>query len=383
MKELFFNWIKSNNLTTNLESEFEYKYIIENIKNNDVIEKNKSFLEKGGNIIFFEPFEIFTNKKKVLITGIDGQIGYYVKKIFKDCELFGLVNKENFEVEKDIIKIKIDITNKFELEKIILMIKPEHIIHLAGISSTSKCNQLPDQAILINGVVGCNICDIIHKNNLNIKLFNASTSEIYKGHIKYNIKNIDYNHYPTHPYSIAKNLSHNMIDWYRNNFGHHFSNGIIFTTESRKRGDEFLTKKLLNHISSLKNQQYYILKLGNLDSNRTFIHANDVSIAIKIILEQDKGDNYNICGDKSYNIKYFLIQLYKYFGIDLIEKDNCFYLFDIKVIQFENNEINETRPDLGIDKNSIITGDNSKLKKLGWIIPENLEQFIEQIDKEV
>lgn len=350
--------------------------IVEFKDNYDIMEESETLEE----YIYFNSTskEIETKKRRLLVTGIDGQIGYYVKKEFSDYMIFGLV-KDKFESEKDIIKIKCNLEDRNELEKIILMIKPYAIIHLAGISCTQQCKLEPIRTININGLVTINICDIILKNKLDIRLFNSSSSEIYKGNKVYEIKSDDDNHKPTHPYSISKSMAHNMVDWYRKTFNLNFSNGVIFTTESIKRKSSFLVKKCLDHLYSVLEDKYEPLKLGNLDSYRCFIHANDVAKAIRIIIEQNQGDNYNICGNNILKLKNFILELYQYFGIHLIEKNSCFYYKDKILIEFESPELIDKRPDINVDKNAIIIGDNSKLKKLGWKIPDNINDFFEQL----
>jgi GDPmannose 4,6-dehydratase len=88
------------------------------------------------------------------------------------------------------------------------------------------------------------LCDIIHRNKLPTKLFNASSSEIYKGHVDYTVKEDDTNMFHRHPYSIAKIMGHSIVDFYRNTYGLLFSNGVIFTTESPLKSQEFLLNKV-------------------------------------------------------------------------------------------------------------------------------------------
>ena len=334
----------------------------------EIIKREEEYLNNGGKLVFPLPkLEIISKKEKILITGIEGQIGQYVQENFKDHEIFGITKQiQNYD---NGLKFEFNINNLELLERTILTLNPSKIIHLASITSSEYCVKHPIECIQTNGLVSSKICEIIHSNNLKCKFFNASSSEIFKGHNQYCIQVNDNNYRPTHPYSFAKLLSHQIVDWYRNSFNLPFSNGVIFTTESKFRKSCFLVKKLLNHITDLKNNEKNILELGNLDSKRVFCHANDVAKAIKIILNEDKGDNYNICGNNILSIKNLILNLYKINNIELKEEENTFTFNNEVIIRFNTPSLISQRPD--VDINTLITGDNSNLLDLGWEINDN------------
>ena len=153
----------------------------------EIIQREENFLNNGGKLLFPLPhFEIVSKKEKVLITGIDGQIGKHVQDNFKDHEIFGITKQiQNYE---NGLKFEFNINNLELLERTILTLNPSKIIHLASMSSSEHCVQYPIECIQSNGLVASKICEVIYNNNLNCKLFNASSSEIFKGHQKYCIK---------------------------------------------------------------------------------------------------------------------------------------------------------------------------------------------------
>jgi GDP-D-mannose dehydratase len=164
---------------------------------------------------------------------------------------FAHKNKQSNNLTK-FTKFYFDIKTTSELELNINLIKPNIIIHLAGISSSIDAFNNPISCLELNGFVVANICNIIHKNKWSTKLFNASSSEMYKGHVNYSVSENDNNFYHNHPYSIAKIMGHSIVDFYRNNYNLPFSNGIIFMTESKLRSDSFLLKKVSLHAQSYK-----------------------------------------------------------------------------------------------------------------------------------
>jgi len=348
----------------------------------EIIIRENEYLEKGGQLIFpFPKLEIYSKKPKMIITGCDGLIANHVIEDLKnDYTLYGICNKKNMILNKNVIKYNFDINNYDNLKKMILSINPEIIIHLASISSSSYAYNNVIETLNVNGMVTSYICDIIHKFNNNIKLFNASSSEIYKGHKDYIIKENDTNMFHLHPYSIGKILSHTIVQFYRNHFNLCFSNGIIFTTESKHKRDEFLLNKLSKHISNWIIDKKPII-IGSLDSYRNIIHASDVSKSIKLIIQQNIGDDYLICnsnGAKNTFLVYELVEkLFKLANIELLKEDNIIYDKNTKapILIIENKNIGfDTYP-------ANITGYPNKLIDLGWESKYNIDEIIFEIFK--
>jgi GDP-mannose 4,6-dehydratase len=330
---------------------------------NEIIQREQEFLNKGGQLIFpFPNFEIVGSKPKLLITGCDGMIARYVKSSFYDYNLYG-IGHNSITFENNIIKTKFDMNDSEVLEEILSIIKPDVIVHLASITSSKTAFNNPVQALQSNGMITSYLCDIIHRNNWNTKLFNASSSEIYKGHHDYDVSDDDTHKYHLHPYSIAKIMGHSMVDFYRTTYNRPFSNGIIFTTESPFKSNEFLLSKIYDHASKWKNAKEPLV-VGNLDSYRNIIHAADVANAIHLIVSQNSGDNYVICGDQSYKMIELVIKIYRSHNVNVSLKDDTLYDVDTNdiVLMMKNNDIfnRDVVP-------SNIRGSALKLKNMGWI----------------
>jgi GDP-mannose 4,6-dehydratase len=327
---------------------------------NEIIEREKEYLKKGKIIFPFPNFEIISSKPKVLITGCDGMIAHYVKERFTDYNLYGISRNYANNDNSNIVKFSFDMNDRDKLEEVISIVKPDSIIHLASISSSQYAFQNPIETLHCNGMLTAYLCEIIHKKGWKTKLFNASSSEIYKGHIDYEVKEDDHNMYHCHPYSIAKIMGHSMVDFYRNTYGLPFSNGVLFTTESPLKKPTFLLNKVAQHIKEWQNGNQYVLYVGNLDSYRNIIQAADVANAIHIILSQDKGDNYNICGDESKLVYDIVVELYENAGITIVKKDNVLYDGEKEVVIIQEKY-------LGFDSvPTNIRGNASKLKLLNF-----------------
>jgi GDP-mannose 4,6-dehydratase len=337
----------------------------------EIIKRETKFLENGGQLLFpFPKLEIYSSKPKTLITGINGQIGTYVEKIFSlNNVIYGIASKQTKQSKS--LRIHFNLTDIDYLNYLIKLIQPDNIVHLASISNTEECEKNPVDTIDMNGrLVGC-ICNIIHMNNLNCKLFNASSSELFNGHIEYLVKDDDINMFPTTLYGITKMMGHNIVEYYRLKYNLPFSNGILFTTESKLRNENFLLKKVVKHAQNYKNIEKPIL-LGNLESWRNINHAEDVAVAIQLILEQPKGDRYVICNINFNQLEEIVIKIYKKYNIILSKQDNGYIDLNTKnmIILTDNNFRNT------ITK---INGVSSKLLSIGWKPKYNTQSILDDL----
>ena len=332
-------------------------------------------MEAGGQFIFpFPHFEIIGSKPKLLITGCDGMIAHYVKERFTYYNLYGIGRtlKQN---EKNITKFYFDLSDSDKLEFCLSMVKPDVIVHLASISSSQYAFNNPIETFYSNGLLTGHLCDIIHKKGWTTKLFNASSSEIYKGHIDYEVKENDTNMFNLHPYSIAKIAGHCTVDFYRQTYGLPFSNGVIFTTESPFKRKEFLLNKVAAHIKEWKMGNKTPLQVGSLESFRNIIHASDVANAIHMITSQENGDTYLICNSESHKVYDLVMKLYSLSGMDvdkiengLLEKESGLQILIIEGTQ------------RGIDSTPInIRGEAKKLNELGWKPAFSVENILKSL----
>ena len=343
---------------------------------NEILEREKQFLDAGGQFIFpFPHFEIVGSKPKLLITGCDGMIAHYVKERFTDYNLYGFSRSNEPNYEKNTTKFYFDMNDSQVLEDNLSIIKPDAIVHLASISSSHYAFKNPIETIHCNGLLTALLCDIVHKKDWSTKIFNASSSEIYKCHIDYDVQEDDHNIFHLHPYSIAKIMGHNIVDFYRKTYNLPFSNGVIFTTESPLKNPQFLLNKVASHIKSWKDGNKTALQVGNLDSFRNILHASDVANAIHKIVSQESGDSYLICNDESHKVYDLVLTLYSLSGIELERNDNA--LFDkmsgLEVLKIKDNQ-------LGFDSTPTnIRGEAIKLKNLGWSPQKSSEIILHEL----
>lgn len=332
----------------------------------EILVREREFMERGGQFIFpFPYFEVVSAKPKVLITGCDGMIAHYVNREFSDYSLYGITRQKS---ESELASYCFDLNDRLHLEYTLCALKPDIIIHLASISSSHYALDHPIETLNSNGMVVANICDIIHRNALKAKLFNATSSEMYKGHGDYLVEEDDTHMFHLHPYSIAKIMGHSVVEFYRKTYQLPFSNGVIFSTESKLKKPVFLLNKVAAHIKEWKSGNRTPLVVGNLDSYRNVLHASDVARAIHIIVSRDIGDSYLICGEYIYKMFDLVRSLYSKAEIQL-DDELCEVDTGVPVVIATNGEAVPTS----------IRGSCAKLRNLGWTPIMSIDDILSEM----
>jgi len=328
-------------------------------------------------------------QKKAIITGINGQDGAYLAKLLleKKYKVYGVIRRSsNYKLHRlDYLGIKNKVNyyhselNEFKnIEQFILKTKPDVIYNLAAQSFVQYSFGNPSYSFDINFDSVLNMLEVIVRNNLNIKFYQASTSEMF-GNTNVDTQNENTMFNPASPYAISKLSSHYLIKNYRSSFKKFFCSGILFNHESYLRGIEFVTKKIVHGIVN----QYYgngsCIKLGNLDSFRDWGHAEDYVKAMYLIMNAKKPDDYVVATGKTYSIRDFIKAVCNFIGIPIV---------------FKGNGINEVCIDkrngkkiISVDKKYFrinelyrLKGDPRKIKKnLKWKQKYNFNSLVEDM----
>ena len=236
------------------------------------------------------------SKKIALITGINGQDGSYLSEflIGKDYEVHGTLKRnsvsENQTSRLDTVFDKItlhyaDMTDLSSLIRVIKEIKPDEIYNLAAQSHVRISFDQPLYTTNVTGVGTLNLLEAVKLINPNIKIYQASSSEMFGNNIDvdgYQRETTPMN--PVSPYGCAKVFSYNICRNYRNSYNMFISNGILFNHESPRRGTNFVTNKVCKEAVKIKLGLSNKLKLGNLEATRDWGHAKDYVEAMWLIL---------------------------------------------------------------------------------------------------
>tara|TARA_B100000787_G_C16194031_1_gene299440 strand:+ start:2531 stop:3574 length:1044 start_codon:yes stop_codon:yes gene_type:complete len=335
-------------------------------------------------------------KKKALIFGITGQDGSYLAEFLlkKNYIVHGVkrrsssintnridhIYQDPHERNRKFILHYGDITDSTSVSKIINLIKPDEIYNLAAQSHVSVSFEVPEYTANADGLGALRILEAIKFHNLvkKTKFYQAGTSEMY-GKVQEVPQNEKTNFYPLSPYGVAKLYAHWITKNYREAYKIFASNGILFNHESPRRGETFVTKKIVRAMCKIKFGLQNKLYLGNLYSKRDWGHANDYIFAMWKILQQKKPGDFVIATGKQYSIKQFVMFVAEelkmkigWKGRGLNEKA---YLQDEKKIIIECDK-EYIRP---LDVNTLL-GDASKARKeLKWKPKINIKQLVKEM----
>lgn len=264
-------------------------------------------------------------KKKVIITGINGQDGAYLAQYLiskKKYLLYGFIRRSsNYKLTRldylgitDKIKFyNVELTEHKRIEEIIKKIKPDYIYNLAAQSFVQYSFENPEYTFEVNLNSVLNMLEVIIKENLSTRFYQASTSEMFGNNGDKFISETS-RFRPASPYAISKLAAHHLIRNYRNSYDKFLCSGILFNHESFLRGIEFVTKKIINGLAKIKFNNSGPVRLGNLYSKRDWGYAPDYVKSMVKILEHKKPDDYVVATGQAYTIKQFIIEACKYFN---------------------------------------------------------------------
>ena len=260
--------------------------------------------------------------KTALIFGITGQDGSYLAELLlsKNYIVHGVkrrssslntgridhIYQDPHEKNKKFILHYGDITDSTSVSKIIEQVKPNEIYNLAAQSHVAVSFEVPEYTANADALGALRILEAIkfHKLEKKTKFYQAGTSEMY-GRVQETPQNEKTNFYPQSPYGVAKVYAHWITKNYREAYKIFAANGILFNHESPRRGETFVTKKIVRGMVRIKYGKQNKIFLGNLNAKRDWGHAKDYVLAMWKILQQKKPDDYVISTGKQYSIKTF------------------------------------------------------------------------------
>ncbi len=262
-------------------------------------------------------------KKRALITGITGQDGSYLADLLisNDYEVHGLRRRTSLfntdridhlyqNIHEEDVKLVLhhgDMTDSSSLMRIIKDVKPDEIYNLAAQSHVGVSFEEPEYTANSDALGALRILESIKILGMekNSKFYQASTSELY-GMVKETPQNENTPFYPRSPYAAAKLYAYWITINYREAYGIHASNGILFNHESPVRGETFVTRKITRALSRIKLGLQTTLYLGNIDAKRDWGHAKDFVEAQWKILQQKDPDDYVIATGHQYSVREFI-----------------------------------------------------------------------------
>ena len=266
--------------------------------------------------------------KKALITGISGQDGSYLAELLltKGYIVHGMLRRSSvFTTERidhllqnpDLRLHHGDLNDSSNVLGMIREINPDEIYHLGAQSHVGVSFEVPEYTGDVSGLGTLRILNALKLLNSEIKLYNASTSEMFGGLPGTQPQNESTMFHPRSPYGAAKLYAHWLTINYREAFDLNVSNGILFNHESPRRGKTFVTRKITLGVSKQLAGCLESIKLGNLEAIRDWGFAGDYVKAMWMMLQQNTGDDFVIATGVACTVREFVQKAYSVIGIEI------------------------------------------------------------------
>lgn len=318
-------------------------------------------------------------KKKVLITGITGQIGSYLSELFldKNYEVHGIIRRSSSFNTKRINHIfdKLnlyygDLTDNMSIDTIIHDVKPDYLVNAGAQSHVHTSFSIPFYTGQVDALGTLSILEAVRKHCPKCKVIQMSTSELF-GKVQEIPQNENTPMNCQSPYSVAKIYGYHMTKLYREAYGLFACNVICFNMESERRGETFVTRKITTTLSNIQKkikngEDFESLKLGNLDAKRDWGYAPDYVYGMWLMLQQNEPNDYILATNETHSIREFIKETDKHTIFDIVWSGDGLEEIGIDIntgkiiIEIDPKYFRPTEVD-------ILIGDYSKAEKeLGW-----------------
>jgi len=293
---------------------------------------------------------------KALITGITGQDGSYLAELLlsKGYEVHGIIRRassfntsriDHLYHDPHVNGVSLflhygDLSDSTNLVKLLYGLRPDEVYHLAAQSHVKVSFEMPEYTGDIGGLGTVRLLEAIRETGPKCKFYQASSSEMY-GRAKEVPQSENTPFYPRSPYACAKVYAFWTTVNYREAYGIHASNGILFNHESPRRGETFVTRKITHAVARIEAGVQKKLFLGNLEARRDWGYAPEYVEAMWRMLQQDTPDDYVIATGESHSVREFGEEAFAYAGLDwqaCVEVDTRY---------FRPSEVDALRGDAG------------------------------------
>jgi GDPmannose 4,6-dehydratase len=274
--------------------------------------------------------------KKAFITGITGQDGSYLAELLleKGYEVHGLVRRSSsFNTWRiDHIRSRIllhygDLVDQYSLVRTLQKVGPDEVYNLAAQSHVKVSFEMPEYTADVTAVGVLRLLDAVREIGLGARVYQAGSSEMF-GLVQETPQTEKTPFHPRSPYACSKVFGHWVGVNYREGYGVHLSNGILFNHESPRRGENFVTRKITMGLAAIKKGQTKELRLGNLDAKRDWGYAKDYVEAMWLMLQQPQPDDYVIATGETHSVREFLEESFAYVGLnwqDYVKVDEKYF----------------------------------------------------------
>ena len=275
--------------------------------------------------------------KKALITGITGQDGSYLAEFLlqKGYEVHGLVRRvssfnrariehlyrDHHEKESRLFLHYGDLGDASNLNRVVEKVDPCEIYNLGAQSHVQVSFEVPEDTADVDGLGTLRLLDAIRETKSAARFYQASTSELYGKVVEVPQSELT-PFYPRSPYAVAKQYAFWITKNYRESYGLHASNGILFNHESPRRGESFVTRKITMAVARMHAGLQTTLYMGNIDALRDWGYAPDYVRAMWMMLQKDLPDDYVIATGEMHSVREFIEKAFECVGRRIEWKGN-------------------------------------------------------------
>lgn len=270
------------------------------------------------------------SKKTALITGITGQdgsyladflleIGYEVHGVIRKSSSFNIGRIEHLYQDSHSLNPKLflhygDLTDGTNLSSLLKLIQPTEVYNLGAQSHVHVSFTLPQYTAQVDAVAVVSLLEAIRSSGVNCRFYQASTSELFGETPPPQNEHSIFK--PRSPYAAAKLMAYWTTINYREAYGMHASNGILFNHESPRRGETFVTRKISRAAAKAATGSEEKLYLGNLNAIRDWGYAKEYVQAMWLMLQQDKPNDYVVATGVGATVKEFAETAFAHVGLD-------------------------------------------------------------------
>jgi len=337
--------------------------------------------------------------KTALITGVTGQDGAYLSELLlsKGYVVHGVKRRSSsfntgrvehlyedpHTADPRFILHYGDMTDSTNLIRIVQTVQPDEIYNLAAQSHVQVSFETAEYTANADAVGALRLLEAIRLLGLaeKTRFYQASTSELY-GKVQAIPQSETTPFYPRSPYAAAKLYAYWMTVNYREAYGIHASNGILFNHESPLRGETFVTRKITRAAAAIHLGLQDKLFLGNLDARRDWGHAREYVRGMWLIVQQDQGDDYVLATGEAHTVRSFVEKAFRRVGVELewrgegVAEKGHDASTGKTIVEVDPRYFRPTEVDL-------LIGDPRKAhEKLGWRHEANLDDIVAEMMRE-
>ncbi|MBV9107570.1 MAG: GDP-mannose 4,6-dehydratase [Verrucomicrobia bacterium] len=269
--------------------------------------------------------------KRALVTGITGQDGSYLADLLlsKGYEVHGIIRRastfntariDHLYQDSHVHGVHLflhygDLSDSVHLVKLLYELQPDEVYNLGAQSHVRVSFEIPEYTADITGVGTIRILEAIRESGIGPRFYQASSSEMY-GKVQEVPQTETTPFWPRSPYGAAKVFSYWATINYREGYGLHASNGILFNHESPRRGETFVTRKISRAVARIKLGSNELLYLGNLEAKRDWGYAPEYVEGMWLMLQQDEPDDYVLATNETHSVREFVEHAFAHVDLD-------------------------------------------------------------------